>query len=65
VYNTVDEIRKYHQYWLQNVNRMENSHLLKFAQQHPPHGKRDTGCPGRRWNSQAHMKANELLRTGL
>jgi len=57
------EIRKYHQNWFQNVNRMENSHLLKLAQQYQPHGKRDTGRPSGRWNKQAHM--NELHRTGL
>ena len=33
VYSTVHEIRKYHQNWLQNVNRIENSRLLKLAQQ--------------------------------
>jgi len=32
VYNAVREIRKHPQNWLQNVNRIENSCLLKLAQ---------------------------------
>jgi hypothetical protein len=58
-----DEIKKYQQHWLPQVNRMESNCLRNLALQYQLHGKKDIGRRRRRWREQDYRKANELHRT--
>jgi hypothetical protein len=65
-HNTIgDEFRNYQQNCLQHVKGMAKNRLPKLALRYQPHGKRNIGCPRRRWREQDYLKASELHRRGL
>jgi len=48
----IQDVRtKYKQNWINNLERMDNNRLLKHAVNYKPRGRRDRGCPGKRWQS--------------
>jgi len=40
---------KYKQYWINHLERMDNTRLLKHALNYKPRGRRDRGRPRKRW----------------
>ena len=40
---------KYKQNWINHLERMDNTRLLKHALNYKPRGRRDHGCPRKRW----------------
>jgi len=40
---------KHKQNWINHLERMDNTRLLKHALNYKPHGRRDRGCPRKRW----------------
>jgi len=44
-----DVTAKYKQNWINHLERMDNTRLLKHALNYKPRGRRDRGCPTKRW----------------
>jgi len=46
----IQDVRlKYKQTWINHLERMDNTSLLKHALTYKPRGRRDHGCPKKRW----------------
>ena len=46
---TQDVNTKYKQNWINHLERMDNTRLPKHALNYKPRGRRDRGCPRKRW----------------
>jgi len=46
----IQDVRlKYKQNWINHLERTDNTRLLKHALNYKPRGRRDRGCPRKRW----------------
>jgi len=46
----IQDVRlKYKQNWINHLERMDNTRLPKYALTYKPQGRRDRGCPRKRW----------------
>jgi len=46
----IQDVRlKYKQNWINHLERMDNTRLLKHTLNYKPLGRRDRGCPRKRW----------------
>jgi len=46
----IQDVRlKYKQNWINHLERMDNTRLPKYALTYKPRGRRDRGCPRKRW----------------
>jgi len=46
----IQDVRiKYKQNWINHLERMDNNRLPKHAHNYTPRGRRDHGCPRKRW----------------
>jgi len=54
--NIVKEIKQYQEKWLQHVQRLDTNRQSKQALQHKPKGRRNIGCPRKRWRDQLHLE---------
>jgi len=54
--NTVKEIKKYQEKWLQHIQRMDTNRIPKQALQYKTKGRRHIGRPRKRWRDQFHFE---------
>jgi len=53
--DTVKEIKRYREKWLQHVQRIDTNRITKQALQYKPKGRRNIGRPRKRWRDQLHL----------
>jgi len=54
--NTVKEIKRYQEKWLQHIQRMDTNRIPKQALQYKPKGRRTVGRPRKTWRDQLHLE---------
>jgi hypothetical protein len=45
----IQDVRSKHKDWVNHLERMDNTRILKHALNYKPRGRRDRGRPGKRW----------------
>jgi hypothetical protein len=56
VQNIVLEIKQYQREWLQHIEGMDRDRIPKQALKYRAKGKRNVGCPRKRWKDQFHLE---------